>query len=137
VAKEELGSFVSTGGVTWRVEWTPELNRHILRYLERRFVVKTIVETPIRGNAARYTATVSKPHSDHLTPLLRCNSLVDPIWLIPMLFGDLTKMYRPRNDIRHATVGVPGAPCQSVRTAWTVTQRKGTARGRGDSARTA
>lgn len=92
----------------WRVYQTPELNRHIFRYLERGSIIRTITGTPgrERGNVSRYTSTIYNVLSHHLISLLLRKGFVDPIWLIPMLFRDLPKMHGPRSEIRHTTVGI-------------------------------
>ena len=63
----------------------------------------------IRGNASRYTSTVYNVPGHHLSPLFLRKGLVDPIRLMPMLFGNLAKMHGSRSEIRHTTVGVTGS----------------------------
>jgi hypothetical protein len=110
------GNFVIMGGerrTTWvrQVDWrmrgrrnrTPELNRHILRYLCAAPVITTDTELEKR-KAARYTATVNDALFLHLlSPLFRLG-LIDPRRLIPMLLGNVPEMHGTRDDIRYATV---------------------------------
>lgn len=105
MAVEELGREMRVSGgrerYNTRKDSTPELKRHMLRYLD---ICASINNRNERRGDERDTAAVYDILFLHLMPSFRGLGLVYPAWLIPMVLRDLSEVYLARNNERHAPI---------------------------------
>ena len=78
---------------TAREEDTPELKRHILRYLDRCMHVNLTKRNEKGRGDERDTATVYDILFLHLVPFFSRLGLIDPAWLVPMILRYFAKVH--------------------------------------------